>query len=146
MMTDMKTNLEDAESISTFVFQHVYFGDWMPEEREDSEGNEIPSYFHMMRHVHRSIRYRDFNVKSFHDTEKTLTVYNHYALRCLSGPCKKFIAQPVQGHLQHFRMKPRIGYPVSKTTVKDTSLWKIKDIVIKRTTQTLTDLNFLQGI
>ena len=57
MMSFIKKKLTDAEQIASFSFKHVYFGDWMEEETSDGAGSEIPSYFHMMRHVHRSTKY-----------------------------------------------------------------------------------------
>ena len=67
MMSLIKKNLTDAEKIASFSFKHVYFGDWMEEETEDFE---IPSYFHMLRHVQRGATYANSNLKSFMNTDQ----------------------------------------------------------------------------
>ena len=67
MMSLIKKNLTDAEQIASFSFKHVYFGDWMEEETKDSE---IPSYFHILRHVQRGATYANSNLKSFMNTDQ----------------------------------------------------------------------------
>ena len=108
MMAQIKESLPDAEKISTFAFQHVYFGDWMSEEEEDEEGGEIPPYLHMLRHVHRSVKYfpEGKNIKAFHDTEMAVTVHNHFTKSCFTK-CRSVIAETDHGHLQHFRSKQK---------------------------------------
>ena len=69
MMSLIKKNLTDAEQIATFSFRHVFFGDWMKEETKDEAGNEIPSHFQILRHVHRSATYLNHG-KSFMNTDQ----------------------------------------------------------------------------
>ena len=70
MMSLIKKNLTDAEQIASFAFRNVFYGDWMEEETKDGAGIEIPSYFHLLRHVHRSTTYWNFNLKSFMNTDQ----------------------------------------------------------------------------
>ena len=70
MIMLIKKNLTDAEEIGSFSFRHVFFGDWMEEETKDETGIEIPSYFHILRHVHRGETYWNFNLKSFMNTDQ----------------------------------------------------------------------------
>ena len=70
MMSLIKKNLTDAEQIASFSFKHVYFGGWMEEETKDGAGIEISSYFHMLRHVKRGVKYWNFNLKSFMNTDQ----------------------------------------------------------------------------
>ena len=69
MMSFIKKNLTDAEQIGSFSFRHVFFGDWMEEETKDGAGNEIPSHFQILRHVHRSATYLRVG-KSFMNTDQ----------------------------------------------------------------------------
>ena len=69
MMSLIKENLTDAEQIASFSFRHVFFGDWMEVETKDGAGIEIPSYFQILRHVHRSATYLNVG-KSFMNTDQ----------------------------------------------------------------------------
>ena len=94
-----------SDNISTLVFRHALFLYKEKEEVGDVVMEEdIPEWLHMMNHVYRSVRYlpRGFNVKSFHSTERTKIIQNHYALSCL-GPCKRHHVDISLAQLNHYR-------------------------------------------
>ena len=147
LITEIKrTTPLESDDISTLVFRHALFLDNVLEEQEVEE--DIPEWLHMMNHVYRSVNYfpPGYNVKSFHSTERTQVVHNHYGLFCL-GPCQPHHVDPSLGQLQHYRR----GCPVSiskedcskyyEETVKDTTIWRIKDQVINNSLATLRNVN-----
>lgn len=76
-----------------------------------------------------------------------VSLHNHFPLNCF-GRCTTFSIGTDIAHLQHYR-KDCVG-PLRKTckdfrvnTVRDTTIWKYKDDLITRTTETLTKLHFL---
>merc|ERR1739844_78754 len=102
-----KTSLA-SENISTLVFIHALFLDEEKNEEEDAAvklaEEDIPELLHIINHLNRSVRYlpRRWTVKSFHSTERTKVVHNHYALSCL-GPCKPHHVDISLAQLQHYR-------------------------------------------
>ena len=97
---------EASNNTSSFLFRHALFMDKEEEEEEEDAvvKEEIPEWFHMMNHVYRSVRYfpPGYNEKSFHSTERTQMVHNHYGLHCL-GPCRPHHVDTSLGQLNHYR-------------------------------------------
>lgn len=109
----------------------------------------IPPYLHMLQHVYRSRNYTKPGqyVKCFHNTERVVSLHNHFPLNCF-GRCTTYSIGTDIAHLQHYR-KDCVG-PLRKSckdfrvnTVRDTTIWRYKDALISRTSETLSRLHFI---
>ncbi len=111
----------------------------VPDELES-----IPTFLHMMRHVYRSPEYT-IHVKSFHSTEKVLTVHNHFPFNCINAGCHKPKVNTTIAHLQHYRsdcpsiLRNRCETVFKNGTVLDTSIWKYKDRLMKSLKKVVKD-------
>lgn len=116
----------------------------------DSLERGVPHYLHMMSHVYRSKNYTEPGqyVKCFHNTERVVSLHNHFPMNCF-GQCTTY-SIPVQfAHLQHYR-KDCVG-PLRQSckkdfrvfTTRDTTIWKYRQRMIKRTTRVLNHLGLL---
>lgn len=147
------------DSRASYNFRNVYFMDEMLEAHLQSTGGQevsslltgIPPYMHMMRHVYRSANYTKPGqyVKCFHNPEKALVLHNHFPLACLGGVCTSYPVEPDLAHLQHYRRD--CVSPLKKScdnyknvSVIDTTIWKHKERVIARSTETLAKLGFFR--
>lgn len=116
--------------------------------RESIEAG-VPSYMHMLSHVVRSRNYTKPGqyVKCFHNTERVVSLHNHFPLNCF-GTCTSYSINTTLAHLQHYR-KDCVG-PLHNAcnkdfrahTVRDTTIWRYKEPLINRVTQTLYNLGF----
>ncbi|XP_054709019.1 uncharacterized protein LOC129218721 [Uloborus diversus] len=141
------------ETKASYNFRNVYFLDDLQDGKEmthqiHEEG--IPRYLHILQHVYRSENYTKPGsyVKCFHNADQVLSLHNHFPLNCL-GRCYTHAVNTSLAHLQHYR-KDCVG-PLKKScnefrnhTVRDTSVWRFKDEVIRRTTEVLTNLEFFK--
>ena len=153
MMREIKRKTpEVSDNISTLAFRHALFQYEEKEEVDDVVMKEaIPEWLHVMNHVYRSVRYfpPGFNVKSFHSTERTKIIQNHYAISCL-GPCKRHHVDPSLAQLNHYRRGcPRsMKRHCSKFEEKemDTAVWRIKDQVINNSLTAFGNINIATNI
>lgn len=123
-----------------------------PAKQEASDSLElgIPHYLHMMQHVYRSKNYTKPGqyVKCFHNTERVVSLHNHFPMNCF-GQCTTYSIPVHLAHLQHYR-KDCVG-PLKQSckndfrvfTMRDTTIWKYKQQMIRRTTRVLNHLNLL---
>lgn len=112
----------------------------------------IPHYLHMMSHVYRSKNYTEPGqyVKCFHNTERVVSLHNHFPMNCF-GQCTTYSIPVHLAHLQHYR-KDCVG-PLKQSckndfrvfTTRDTTIWKYKQRMIRRTTRVLNHLGLLAG-
>lgn len=144
--------LERNYTRASYNVRNVYFLDDLNhnEEQMRHEAHEagVPRYLHMLQHVYRSQNYTNPGqyVKCFHNTERAVSLHNHFPLNCF-GSCTTF-SIPIQlAHLQHYR-KDCVG-PLKKSckefrtyTTRDTTIFRYKDDLIHRTTLTLKRLGF----
>jgi len=78
-------------------------------------------------------------------------VHNHFPLGCLGGPCTSYPVPTELGHLQHYRadcvntLKKSCAGTYKNSTVLDTSIWRYKEAVTRRTTEALAKLGFFQA-
>lgn len=120
------------------------------ENKADSLERGIPHYLHMMQHVYRSKNYTKPGqyVKCFHNTERVVSLHNHFPMNCF-GQCTTYSIPVSLAHLQHYR-KDCVG-PLKQSckndfrvfTMRDTTIWKYKQQMIKRTTRVLNHLGLL---
>lgn len=143
------------ETRASYNFRNVYFIDEMLEAHLQSGSapamlKDIPNYMHMARHVYRSANYTKPGqyVKCFHNPEKALILHNHFPLGCLGGICTSYPVHPEVAHLQHYRndcvstLKKSCARDFKNASVIDTTIWRYKDQLVARTTETLYKLGF----
>ncbi|XP_072381051.1 uncharacterized protein [Diabrotica undecimpunctata] len=112
-----------------------------------TQDKTIPKHMYMLRHTYRDekMHAKDF-LKSIVNTEKVLTLFNHFPLGCLKpGPCLKYHIDSEDAHLQHYRENCKVKCKEEQQSiVTDESIWKYKDIVIKRVKNTLADTGLIK--
>lgn len=145
--------LDDKEKNKTnivrgsYSFRHVYFFDSYPSHEETNPS--IPRYLHMLQHTRRSVNYTrpgDY-IKSILNTDAVLTVFNHFPLSCIKDNCHIYSFDLRYAHLQHYRndcvmeLRKHCG-KYREFSVIDEAIWRYKDPVIDRASQTLLRLGF----
>ena len=140
---DAKNNTQASYNV-----RNVYFLDDLIEVH--GWFKDIPRYMHMLQHVYRSKNFTKPGqyVKSFFNPETVLTLNHHYPLACLGGTCSSYYIETTDAHLHHYRdyyvrvfKKTCENFP--QNCVVDTTIWKFKENLIKRTIDTLKKLGFL---
>ena len=114
--------------------------------------SDLPGHMHMLRHMYRSESYNKpkQNVKCFHNTDKVLILHNYFPLGCLGVPCISYSVNTSLAHLQHYRndcakaLKKSCDKLYKNTSVEDTTIWKYKEQLIEKSTETLLALGFLR--
>jgi len=152
-----KVSLQEKNySRASYNVRNVYFLDDLGEGEEQLKhtGHEegIPRYLHMLQHVYRSRNYTKPGqyVKCFHNTERVVSLHNHFPLNCF-GSCTTYSINTTLAHLQHYR-KDCVG-PLKNScktdfrvyTVRDTTIWRYKDVLIQKTTRALGQLGFFSA-
>jgi len=140
-------------SRASYNFRNVYFLDDLGEGEDQLQhtGHEknIPPYLHMLQHVYRSKNYTKPGqyVKCFHNLERVVSLHNHFPMNCF-GTCTTYSIDTSLAHLQHYRkdcvgaLKKSCKTDFRTFTTRDTTIWRYKDELIKRTNKALSDLNF----
>ncbi|KAI1280351.1 hypothetical protein HDE_13834 [Halotydeus destructor] len=141
---------------ASYNVRNAYFLDDLGEGEDQAKhtGHElgVPRYLHMLQHVYRSRNYTKPGqyVKCFHNTERVVSLHNHFPLNCF-GTCTTYSIDTSLAHLQHYR-KDCVG-PLKNScktefrvyTVRDTTIWRWKDQLIARTRDALSSLGFLSS-
>lgn len=106
-------------------------------------------YMHMLQHVYRSKNFTKPNqyIKCFHNPERVVTLHNHFPLACLGAGCTSYPIETEDAQLQHYRAdcvrslkKTCVEY--RENSVIDTTIWRYRDKLIRRVTDTLKTLGF----
>ncbi|XP_066959543.1 uncharacterized protein [Macrobrachium rosenbergii] len=132
---------------SSYHARNVYFWDttnhthdWFP---------DIPPYMHMLQHVYRAYNYTKPGafIKCFHDTERVITLHNHFPFACFGG-CNSFPIDTEDAQLQHYRadcvsdLKKSCFREYKNHTVLDTTIWRYQKGLVRNVENTLRNLNF----
>ncbi|XP_053644577.2 uncharacterized protein [Cherax quadricarinatus] len=136
---------------TSFCASNVYFLDTM--QPTHSQNHSIPPYLHILQHIYRSANYTKpgWYVKCFHDTERVLTLHNHYAISCLDK-CEVKNLPTELAQLQHYRqdcvrqMPKKHCIYFKNHTVVDTRVWRYKDSLMNNALRTLRHLGFLEEV
>ncbi|GIY25368.1 glycosyltransferase family 92 protein [Caerostris extrusa] len=103
----------------------------------------------MLQHVYRSNYTSPGSyVKCFHDVDEVVSLHNHFPRHCF-GECNSFSVNISLAHLQHYRrdcvdaLKEACDTFKNHTT-RDTSIWRFKDVLIRKVNKILFHLNFYQ--
>ncbi|XP_069172171.1 uncharacterized protein [Procambarus clarkii] len=136
-------------TLVSYCARNAYFLDSMQEAH--GYFHDIPSYMHLMQHVYRAANYSKpgYNMKCFHDTQKVLTLHNHYPFSCLDH-CKTLDMPTEYAHLQHSRKycvddQRKICPSLLNDTVLDNTIWRYKEPLIKKTFDVLRYFGFLKS-
>ncbi len=152
--TNWQEMLEHMESESynrttSFHFLNTYFMDDMLTKEEYESGDydqTIPSHMHMLRHVMRTDKRPHTLFKSIIKTGEGKTMYSHYPTSCLRGYCYNMAANPqTVGYMAHYRKTCQKAVPECANylnqTVRDETLLRFKDRLVKRVSAALADLH-----
>lgn len=132
-----KTSIGGSGTSPAYIADNVFF--LTDNIHKDEIQEEIPRDLFFLQHVYRAANFSKPGVgsKSFHDTEQVLVMHNHFPLECVGkSSCSwtKFDQNIAQ--LQHYRNGCE-NYPKDEcegfrqNTVRDETLWKHKDEIIK---------------
>lgn len=142
-----KARAAKNDTQASYNVRNVYFLDDLIEVHGFFK--DIPRYMHMLQHVYRSKNFTKPNqyVKCFHNPERALTLHNHFPLACLGGACSSYSIETTDAQLQHYRADcvrtlKKSCVEFRQNTVVDTTIWKFKEKLITRTTDTLKKLGF----
>ncbi|XP_068224430.1 uncharacterized protein [Palaemon carinicauda] len=135
---------------SNYVPRHVYFFDDVSQQRNRTAN--APYFMHMLRNIRRSIKYNKptHYVKCFHDTERVLTIHNHFPITCIGGKCESFYIDTDTAQLHHYRSECVRGLrkvcdkEYKNQTVMDPSILRYQNRLIARVNDTLVRLGFLK--
>jgi len=144
-----KATAANNNTRASYRARNVYFFDDLMEVH--GWFKDIPRYMHLLQHVYRSKNFTkpDHYVKSFYNTERVLTLHNHFPLACLGGSCSSYSIETTDAQLQHYRAEcvPELKKSCADfhhNHFVDTTIWKFKENLITRTTETLKKLGFFE--
>ncbi|XP_018012076.2 uncharacterized protein LOC108669282 [Hyalella azteca] len=135
---------------SSYDFRNVYFFDTLKSRNADhARPNDIPHYMHMFQHVYRAMNHTPpgHYIKCFHNTERVMTLHNHYPLACIGGGCLSYSVDTDDAQLQHYRadcvaelMSKCDGF--KNFNVRDDAILRHKVPIISRVIDSLSTLGF----
>lgn len=134
------------EPHSAFIARNVFF--LLDNNHQNEIQQEVPKDMLFLQHIYRARNFSKENTgpKAFHNTERVVVMHNHFPMQCLNLDRCDWSQIPTDvGKLQHYR-KDCENYPKAecegfhKDTVKDVTLWKIKDDLIANYKSAMTDL------
>lgn len=145
-----KASTIEAKTFSSYNVRNVYFLD----EYQSKRGwyQHIPKYLHMLQHIHRAQNFTRENsqVKCFHDPEHVITLHNHFPVNCFGGKCQSYSISTEDAQLHHYRTYCKKLFAIHcdyfKEYVRDTTIWKFKAELIKRSEKALKSLGFFRNL
>ncbi|CAL4245591.1 unnamed protein product, partial [Meganyctiphanes norvegica] len=143
----LKLMSNTTKSYSSYIFRHVYAMSSMTEVK--GYNPDIPIYMHMLRNVYHAHNYTKPRayIKAFHNTERILTLHNHFPFACIGGECSGYEVNTDIAHLIHYRedcvgeLKKNCSQ-FKNVTVRDEDIWKYKNGLMKSTFKVLFSLGF----
>lgn len=130
---------------TSFCASNVYFLD--DANHDHGWFADIPQHLHMLQHVYRARNFTKtgFYTKCFHSTNRILTLHNHFPFQCF-GKCNHHTFSVLLAQLQHYRRDcvsalKKVCDNFRSNTIIDTTIWKFKDELIRRTTKALTEMS-----
>ncbi|CAL4119663.1 unnamed protein product [Meganyctiphanes norvegica] len=147
----IQLNDNKHRSHSSFIFRNVYT---MPSMTElQGYNQDIPTYMHMLRNVYRSVNYTKPGayIKAFHNTERILTLHNHFPFACIGGQCSAYSVNTNDAHLMHYRDDcvaelKKVCNQFKKFTVRDENIWRYKEKLSNNTFNVLFRLGFFDYV
>ncbi|KAK5640523.1 hypothetical protein RI129_011334 [Pyrocoelia pectoralis] len=138
----------NKEARTSYAVRNVYFLDNLLHDH--GWFDEIPRYMHMLQHVYRAKNFTGPSayIKCFHNTDKVLTLHNHYPRACLRGGCYSYSIDTTDAQLQHYRRDCVADVSKSecedfkKNGILDTTIWKFKQPLMERVPMVLRNLGY----
>lgn len=134
---------------ASYNVRNVYFFDSITSNPGHSHFKDIPQYMHMFQHVYRAKNHTKPGayIKCFHNPERVLSLHNHFPLACLGGACSSFPIDTEDAQLQHYRADcvktlKKSCDEYKNVTILDDTIWRHKEPVIARVTETLVNMGF----
>jgi len=149
-----------SEPYQSYRFRNTYFMDKM--QKAHGFEPDVPEYFTMMKHVYRSVITTD-QFKCMHKMDEVLGLNLHRAQECLDGKCREVEVNDTIASWHHYRSSCAMQYvrnntcnscnsPQTKTpickdleneSIRDTSIWSVKEDVVVKVNSILEELGFL---
>ncbi|XP_063851767.1 uncharacterized protein LOC135095057 [Scylla paramamosain] len=134
---------------SSFAHYMVYFLPVM--QQKHGWVNDVPHFMPMLQNLHRAANhsFSKWQIKSIHDTQRVLTIHNHFPFNCLGGKCSTLFIPRETAQLNHYRNDCRWTLrkecPYYKNhTILDDSILRFKAPLLNNTLNTLYQLGFLK--
>lgn len=142
-----------AEFYPSFDFRNTYFLNRFYQKGASvaQYNQEIPEFLHMLRHTSRGQNFSKpgDHAKCFHRSDYVLTLHNHFALDCVTGYCNTYDVEIGDGQLQHYRKdcvtSSERNCTIANTYVEDTTIYKYKSKLIRRSLSALLRLGFVRS-
>ncbi|XP_049871796.1 uncharacterized protein LOC126370817 [Pectinophora gossypiella] len=132
---------------SAYFTSNLYFLDSLRVNHSFEQA--VPRYMHMLQHVYRT---HNFSLhgsysKAFHETDRVLTLHNHFPIHCL-GQCSCYPIPTNVARLQHYRAEcsptgNQTCKDLTKHTERDKTLWRWRDPLVLRTGVALRSLSLI---
>ncbi|XP_049871794.1 uncharacterized protein LOC126370814 [Pectinophora gossypiella] len=130
---------------SSYYATNLFFLDSLRHNHSWEE--DVPRYMHMLQHVYRTRNFTQHgdHVKAFHETDRVLTLHNHFPIHCLGEPCSPYPLPTNVARLQHYRVQCRkplsqICKNLMEHSVRDLTLWRWRGPLVERTNKALRAL------
>lgn len=143
----LATKNKSIPPFSSYHVSNMYFLDSVQKDEE----KDLPVYAHMLRNVWRTSNFTKSGlyVKSFHETERVITVHNHFPLSCRKK-CSPYHINSSIARLHHYRSDCESSLKQSCVEirahpVKDTLLWRWKKPLLERMKRVLNELNLISS-
>lgn len=137
-----KSRLIKNGTYHSYNVRNVFF---LAEQQHDHGlFNDIPNYLLMLQHVHRAKNYTAprASIKCFHNTERVLSLHNHFPMLCLDGWCSTYSIDTEDAQMHHYCALNKKCQQFHKDCIEDTTIWKYKDELVRRSVKTLDRLGF----
>lgn len=149
LMQRVKGRLGSKEPRAAYVARNVFF--LFDNNHENEIQPEVPAYLTFLQHIYRASNFSHLGIgsKSFQSTELVLSMHNHYPMDCIGKEFIDYTNIDIEdGKLHHYRRDCE-NYPKDEcqgfkdNTVKDLTLWKLKDEIIANVDKAMKELKTL---
>ncbi|XP_042209573.1 uncharacterized protein LOC121857557 [Homarus americanus] len=135
---------------SSYCARNIYFLDSM--QKKQTTSKYIPKFMYFTNNLYRAVNYTKPGayVKCYHDTERVLTLHNHYPFSCLRDHCSNPSIPTTIAHLQHYRsgcvneLKKQCHIFLNKTRVDD-GITRFSKAIVHNSLRTLRHLGMFMG-
>jgi hypothetical protein len=138
---------QNPKKYSAYVARNVFF--LLDNIHANESQSEAPRDFNFLKQVYRAKNFSmpGVGAKSFHDTQKVISMHNHFPIDCIGQDyCDYTYISIEDAQLQHYRKGCGGGYSKKvcddfrRNTVKDLTLWKFKNEIVKKVNETMETL------
>lgn len=144
---DILKNVDQSPDIEGYGFRNLFYFD--DNKYFNVTHDDVAPFLHFSKLVHRAFNHSDvgYSTKSWFNTDRVVTIHNHYAITCVTGDwCKWHEVSTDVARMQHYCFnKKHHSYCTTyeNNTVVDPNIWKYKDEITKNSLNAMEDLNFI---